>query len=897
MKNEKWFEKEVSQIEKQLNTNAATGLTRKAARSRSTRNFGQLFLLPKRSPLGILLTLCSDFSLIMLLFFSLVSLLFGEFRSAMVVLVLLIGNLGTMVLLLYRARQYEDRGAASFYPTARVIREGRLFRVGCNRLVVGDVILVEEGDMICADARLVTSENLEVSMRVDRERWIDRKKVASTHVPPNENRPWEMTNMLHGGSRVLSGSGRAIVTEVGRYTYLGALTGGIELSPSAPSPAPLSHMRRVCSKAGLILLVAVIPFTLISLVASATAGGTVLLSTAFLSALSLVATTSSQLCCSLCSLFYGWTVRRMAQGAHPSAIRSARALDRLSSVDYLFFLDGGALTDGILHYSAALSAEGELKSYPKGSVAAYLSELASLYTTAATRTLTTGLSGLGGYLRGVREFVKQSGVDEGALAIRCSILTYGAGNLSEGYEQVYFTDGGKGYLLQVSGSAQLINRCDHVFLKGEKQTVSEEGRQRLIRSYESIVRDHRVPMIFAVSPKESPTELCFVGMVVLREGWITGAQGHWKALQRTGCRAILFQPADERLPKLPEGGMGGRLVRKEDFLGRNLPVTEVFGRFSCYEGMTEEDIRSLIQLVHKRKQRVWLVGMGDAVASLGEDADGVISYAPVLPVDANYREGEILFTDTPEQGNGASCSYALKDKADLLIPRPSRGRGGLASLASALGRAKVIGGGMALLWQYLFWVQWIRLIVLGLPMLLGQIILDARHVLLLSFIMDGLAAACVFHRMVDRLPLPQLKDNRFSLSLRAFFGDHGRLLTASLCAVSVLLLPEWVGLLGFMGRFLYKTEFFLCALLFLHVTVLFRVCYRGTGARLGALARNRAGLAAIGFCLLFLLLCALWEPFGILFEFEQNPLPYLLLSLIPSLLYLGLDWLFEAKCK
>ena len=67
MKNEKWFAKEISQIERQLNTNAATGLSRKAARSRSNKNFGQLFLLPLRSPARILLSLCTDFSLIMLL--------------------------------------------------------------------------------------------------------------------------------------------------------------------------------------------------------------------------------------------------------------------------------------------------------------------------------------------------------------------------------------------------------------------------------------------------------------------------------------------------------------------------------------------------------------------------------------------------------------------------------------------------------------------------------------------------------------------------------------------------------------------------------------------------------------------------------------------------------------
>ena len=49
MKNEKWFLFDIPQIEKKLKTNAASGLSRKAARSRWSRNSGSL-LLEKRKP-------------------------------------------------------------------------------------------------------------------------------------------------------------------------------------------------------------------------------------------------------------------------------------------------------------------------------------------------------------------------------------------------------------------------------------------------------------------------------------------------------------------------------------------------------------------------------------------------------------------------------------------------------------------------------------------------------------------------------------------------------------------------------------------------------------------------------------------------------------------------------
>lgn len=891
MKNEKWFAKELSQIEKQLKTNAATGLSRKAARSRAQKGAGKLFLLPVRSPLQLLLTLCSDFSLIMLLILALISLFFEEARNAAVVLTLTLGALLTAGILIYRAYGYEDSAAACFHPMARVIRGGRLFRVRGDSLVVGDVILVEEGDLLCCDARLVTSEQLEVSMRVDRERWVDRKKVASTHVPVGETRAWEMTNMLHGGSRVIHGSGRAIVTEVGRYTYLGAMTGGIELAPTAPVPQPLRSMRRLCSRAGLFLLVAVIPFTLISLFASASGGGTVLLSYAFLTALSLVATTASQLICSLCQLFYGEGIRRSLHNPHKAAFRSMDAVDRLAKADYVFMLDGGAVTDGILHFSSAVAAEGVLQSFRSGTTASYLGELASLYVTASTRTLSTGLGGSESYLIGLREWIRRSGVDEGALAIRCSVLSYGAGSLTQGEEQVSFSDRGERFLLHVSASADAISRCTELYLRGQKAPMSAEGRGRLIHSWEAAVRDHQHPLIFTVSSQEVNAGSCFVGMVILREG----LDPHWKqrvnALRHTGCQLISFAPTDDRLPKLPEEILATGRVSKSDFVKRGLPVTEGFGRFGCYMGMSEEDIASLIRLVHQRKQSVWLMGMGEEILSLSEEADGVISYAPVSSQGGSQTYEEILSVDTPTRQSRMTCSYVIKERANLLIPRPSFGRGGLASLTQALGRSREIHEGLSAFWNYLIWIQWIRLIVIGFPMLIGQAVLDARHVLLLSVLMDGFALFAFMQPMGAGKRKERWRS--YEADWTSFLKDRRWLIATGLSCVALLLVPEWIGLLGWMGPYLYKAEFSLSALFLLHLTLMTWILVDRGRAR--ALIKNVPLLIAVGFVVIFLSLCGLWESFGVLFAMEKNPLGYLLLSLIPSALLTGLFFLFRSK--
>ena len=76
--NEKWFALSLSEIEKKLKTNAASGLTRKAARSRWSSERGSVFSVPAKSPLSCFGELLGDFAFIMLMIMSFLALCFDE---------------------------------------------------------------------------------------------------------------------------------------------------------------------------------------------------------------------------------------------------------------------------------------------------------------------------------------------------------------------------------------------------------------------------------------------------------------------------------------------------------------------------------------------------------------------------------------------------------------------------------------------------------------------------------------------------------------------------------------------------------------------------------------------------------------------------------------------------
>ena len=134
--------------------------------------------------------------------------------------------------------------SALFLPTARVIRGGKLYILDYKDVVVGDVIMIEKGDIIGVDARLVYSDNLKVKMRVDKKSEKELAKYANGAVNPEELYAENMVNMIHAGSVVQEGNGRAVVIATGSYTYLGSMVGGLSQGTDDELPDTLKILQK-----------------------------------------------------------------------------------------------------------------------------------------------------------------------------------------------------------------------------------------------------------------------------------------------------------------------------------------------------------------------------------------------------------------------------------------------------------------------------------------------------------------------------------------------------------------------------------------------------------------------------------------------------------------------------
>ncbi len=118
---------------------------------------------------------------------------------------------------------------------ARVIREGEEVKILAEDLVIGDIILLEEGDKISADARLLESSDLQVNQSTLTGESNPVRKIKEAVLSEDLTRA-EIPNLIFAGTNVSEGNGKAVVIEIGMKTEFGKIAGLTQNMKEAESP-------------------------------------------------------------------------------------------------------------------------------------------------------------------------------------------------------------------------------------------------------------------------------------------------------------------------------------------------------------------------------------------------------------------------------------------------------------------------------------------------------------------------------------------------------------------------------------------------------------------------------------------------------------------------------------
>ena len=137
--------------------------------------------------------------------------------------------------------------------TASVVRSGRERTIPADELVPGDLVVLREGDRVPADARIVRAERLAVDESALTGESMAVEKAAEA--VPRGTMLADRASMVHAGTGVTRGRGRALVTATGETTELGLIAG--LASGAKPPRTPLQRRLGRLSKAMIVLGVAV----------------------------------------------------------------------------------------------------------------------------------------------------------------------------------------------------------------------------------------------------------------------------------------------------------------------------------------------------------------------------------------------------------------------------------------------------------------------------------------------------------------------------------------------------------------------------------------------------------------------------------------------------------------
>ena len=118
---------------------------------------------------------------------------------------------------------------------ARVIRDGEEQKILAEDLIIGDIILLEEGDKISADARLIESSDLQVDQSTLTGESNPVRKIKDAVLKDDLTKA-ETPNLIFAGTNVAEGNGKAVVMEIGMRTEFGKIAGLTQNMKEVQSP-------------------------------------------------------------------------------------------------------------------------------------------------------------------------------------------------------------------------------------------------------------------------------------------------------------------------------------------------------------------------------------------------------------------------------------------------------------------------------------------------------------------------------------------------------------------------------------------------------------------------------------------------------------------------------------
>ena len=259
-----YHNKNIEDIQKELNTNS-NGLTNGEVKNRIAK-YGRN-TLPKKKKDSVIKIFFNEFKdpiIILLLFAVLASFIAGETIDAIAIIFIILVD---VIMATYQENKANNTAEALtnlIRVKTKVIRGGEVVELDSDELTIGDYVILESGDKISADMRVVESHNFMVdesiltgeSIQVSKTPDIVEKENATIN---------EQNNIIFSGTNVVTGRAKAIVVSIGLNTEIGKIADSINNTEETKSPLTI-RVEKFSKQISMLVLVIAIIITIISIV-------------------------------------------------------------------------------------------------------------------------------------------------------------------------------------------------------------------------------------------------------------------------------------------------------------------------------------------------------------------------------------------------------------------------------------------------------------------------------------------------------------------------------------------------------------------------------------------------------------------------------------------------------
>jgi Ca2+-transporting ATPase len=301
-----------------------------------------------RGPLRMLLAQFTDFMILVLIAAAAVSATIGDLKDALAILLIVVLNALIGFTQEFRAERAMAALKQLVPAAAVVVRDGRHQSVRAADIVPGDVVVLEAGNLVPADLRLVDAKQLRVrEAALTGESLPVEKHTAALAAPdlPLGDR----LDMAFKGTTVAHGRGRGIAVATGAATELGRVAG--MLAPGMRAATPLQQR---LARFGRQLAIAVLATCAVFFAVGLLRGEPPLIM--FLTAVSLAVAAIPEALPATTTIALALGARKMAE--HNALVRRLPAVETLGSVTYICADKTGTLTLNDMRVDAIVAADG-----------------------------------------------------------------------------------------------------------------------------------------------------------------------------------------------------------------------------------------------------------------------------------------------------------------------------------------------------------------------------------------------------------------------------------------------------------------------------------------------------------------------------------------------------------